>query len=250
MAESLAIDDVLAMGRRARRGIPRAGLKLWLDATRLALADAAAVATWADASGQGNDASQGTGAAQPTFRTGITNGRPGVLADGVDDFMTLTAGARTALLAGDKTVFVVVKYVAFSTDARIITIANGAASARFCLRVLNASPIWGSIYTTGIAAANLNTAVVPSAGAQTLLEFWQGGASIAFSINNGTASTAADAGTEAAGAGSALFASSSGAAAFANAYLHEVLVYDRALTTAERAKVRSYLAAKWSLTLA
>lgn len=69
---------------------PRAlpGLALWLDATKLNLAADAAVTSWPDLSGAGKDAAQGTGSKQPTYKTGILNGRPVVRFDGGDGLAT------------------------------------------------------------------------------------------------------------------------------------------------------------------
>jgi hypothetical protein len=55
-----------------------AGLKAWWKADALALTDGAAVASWPDSSGSGNNLSQATASYQPTFKTGILNGKPAV----------------------------------------------------------------------------------------------------------------------------------------------------------------------------
>ncbi len=59
----------------------------WLLADSLSLSDTDPVATWNDISGNTNDATQGTSAAQPLYRTGEVNGLPAVVFDGTDDFM-------------------------------------------------------------------------------------------------------------------------------------------------------------------
>jgi len=65
-----------------------AGLQLWLDASQITgLNDGDAVGTWADLSGNGNDATQATGSKKPTFETNELNGRPVVRFDGVDDIL-------------------------------------------------------------------------------------------------------------------------------------------------------------------
>jgi len=73
-----------------------AGLQLWLDASQITgLNDGDAVTTWPDLSGNGNNATQATGSKKPTYQTSEQNGRPGVLADGVDDFLQTGGFART-----------------------------------------------------------------------------------------------------------------------------------------------------------
>jgi hypothetical protein len=64
-------------------------LKLWLRANDLSLSDGSDVSSWADASGQGNGASQSTASEQPTYRTNVLNGRAVVELDGSDDRMKL-----------------------------------------------------------------------------------------------------------------------------------------------------------------
>ena len=68
------------------------GLKLWLKATSLSLSDNDPIGTWADSSGLGNDATQGTEANKPTYKTNILNGKPVVRFDGGDS-LTGTHGA-------------------------------------------------------------------------------------------------------------------------------------------------------------
>ena len=60
---------------------------IWFAADALSLSDANPVITWNDISGNANDATQGTSAARPLYRTGQINGLPAVVFDGTDDFM-------------------------------------------------------------------------------------------------------------------------------------------------------------------
>lgn len=75
--------------------------ELWLDASTLALADNARVATWPDSSGNGHDATQGTAAAKPTYKTNVVNGLGVVRYDGDPDaqFVALS-GAGLSILSG------------------------------------------------------------------------------------------------------------------------------------------------------
>lgn len=69
-----------------------AGLQLWLKADSLGLADGAAVTTWADSSGLGNNASVGVA---PTYKAGIVNGLP-VVRFASGNFLNTTAPASQA----------------------------------------------------------------------------------------------------------------------------------------------------------
>ena len=83
-------------------------LKLWLKADDLAVADGAAVASWPDASGIGNDAAQGTGANQPVLRLNGIGGKPAVEFDGTNDFLT---GAISITGNYQLTAFMVMRYI-------------------------------------------------------------------------------------------------------------------------------------------
>lgn len=85
-----------------------AGLQLWLDASQIVgLNDGDAVATWSDLSGTSNDATQGTAAARPIYKTAQLNGRPCVRFDGVNDLLNYPNSIFTYTGAG--TVFALVR---------------------------------------------------------------------------------------------------------------------------------------------
>jgi hypothetical protein len=71
--------------------IPTNGLVLWLRADQGAPA-AGPVATWSDQSGNGNDATQPSAALRPNVVTNSMNGLPTVQFDGANDWMILPAG--------------------------------------------------------------------------------------------------------------------------------------------------------------
>ncbi|HAA17749.1 MAG TPA: hypothetical protein DCP28_02855, partial [Cytophagales bacterium] len=77
---------------------------LWLKADALSQADGTPISSWADASGNGNDADQATGSYQPTFQTGEINGQPVVQFDGANDHLRNAAVSYNA-----RTLFTVVR---------------------------------------------------------------------------------------------------------------------------------------------
>lgn len=250
MATAKAIERLelraFGRGRFSPRSLPN--LVLWLNASLITgLVDGDPVTTWADLSGQGNHATQGTGAAKPLYKVGIANGRPGVLFDGVDDFMSLTAGAAETLMGAARTVFAVVKWVATLNDMRIVSASNAGGNGRFALRV-GGSTLWQAVYTTGAAGANLNLSGVnnPSTSVAQIMDSVQSGASFTASVNGLLGATAVDAGVEAAGV-AALGANGPGTGSFGNLYILEVVAYSAALSAADRARVRRYLGAKYSV---
>jgi hypothetical protein len=83
-----------------------AGLTRWYKADAITgLNDGDAVATWTDSSASAANATQGTGANKPTYKTGIVNGLSVVRFDGLADFLNI--GDLSALTAGEA--FIVVK---------------------------------------------------------------------------------------------------------------------------------------------
>src|SRR5215471_2103927 len=106
--KSRQVEAYLALRRRKRRhGFSPAsvtGLKLWVRAESLvSLANNAAIATWKDESGKGNDLVQATGSKRPLYLTNV-EGLPAVSFDGTDDVLA-TAGN---VLATDTHVVMVV----------------------------------------------------------------------------------------------------------------------------------------------
>lgn len=86
------------MHRRARHLNARhAGAGLVFDARRITgLADGNSITTWNDSSGNGWDAGQSNSALKPLYKVDVQGGQPGVLFDGTNDIMTITAGGALA----------------------------------------------------------------------------------------------------------------------------------------------------------
>ena len=62
------------------------------------------MATLVDFSTAGNDFTQGTGASQPLYQTGVLNGQPGFFFDGTDDYVSIPA-----FMTGDAELWLVLK---------------------------------------------------------------------------------------------------------------------------------------------
>lgn len=89
---------------------------LWFDASQLALANNATVATWPDLSGNGWDVSQSTTTAQPTYLTNQMNGKAVVRFDGVDDHLRSSLSSLTA--SSERSIIAVVRVNGSHTSAR------------------------------------------------------------------------------------------------------------------------------------
>ncbi len=64
------------------------GLQIWFDANALGLSDGATINSWTDMSGNNKHAVQDTLAYRPKFRTNIYNGKPAIVFDGSNDYLT------------------------------------------------------------------------------------------------------------------------------------------------------------------
>ena len=70
--------------------VPSNGLQIWFRADAGVTTSGSSVSQWADQSGNGRTASQGTASSRPTLVAGAVNGLPAVQFDGSNDFLTFT----------------------------------------------------------------------------------------------------------------------------------------------------------------
>lgn len=91
------------------------GLSLWLKADAGVTADAAgAVSAWVDQSGKGNDAAQTDATLSPTVVTNALNAKPVLRFDGTDDYLEV-ADSDSLSSGPDITSFFVIKFDDFAT---------------------------------------------------------------------------------------------------------------------------------------
>jgi len=114
---------------------PTSGLKLWLEADAGVTLNGSTVSQWADQSGSGTNASQGTSASQPILVANALNGKPAVRFDGSNDYMTfnLPINGLTGM-----TVFLVSSNRANQTA--------GSSQAEYAAIFWNETTSWGTVY--------------------------------------------------------------------------------------------------------
>lgn len=226
-----------------------AGLSLWLDASQIAgLSDGDPVTTWADASGNGYDVTQGTTANKPVYKTGIMNGRAVVRFDGSNDFLANTADDPVGA-GGARTVFMVGEMV------------NLSGATILCFRrstlIYNQSIVLFSgqyyIYTDGVNASSNATIPNPSAAVtnpfQIMLRSTGSGNKITCRINQADR-TVTQSGSVSAESGAAGFSVGYRADIPGNYYngdMAEIIVYDSALSSSDRNRVEAYLKTRYGL---
>lgn len=225
------------------------GLVFWMDATRESIADAAAVSQLTDWSGNGRHAVQETAARQPVFDIDGLNSKPTVTFDGGDGLVTAAVDltgtqAVTAFLvllatgaAGTQIICEfgpnVTDTTAFSffrTSDQIEARINGDVGlARFVTT------------STIITTAKTYSAVLDKSLATEEATAW---------IDGATAGTRPSDSNNTNTYGNRAFSigARDAGGTIANGFvgsLSEVLVYNRALITAERQAIEAYLKAKW-----
>ena len=216
-----------------------AGLQVWLKADAITgLANGDPVAAWSDSSGNGNGAAQATTSKRPTFRSGVSgtlNAQPLVRFDGVDDFLQ-TAPFASAL-AQPGMAFWVGKYAAGS-------------ATQFFMDGITATDRWAalvnypSLNTLDVyAGANTSPLALSSGNYFLLTVLWNGVNSLAWT--NGTAGSTVSAGANSV-TGLTLGAHYSAIAPL-NGDVAEVIVYNSALSSSDRAQVWNYLNNKYAL---
>ena len=199
------------------------GLKLWLDAAQITgLNDGDAVTTWADLSGNGNNATQATGSKKPTWKTTYVD------FDGVDDVM--------ATAAFDPDTTGITCLVSWQWDA----VANYPMLYSFSAQ--NEIRLYAG--TDGAQGANATGSTSPNTsvtlGARQNYVFVDTGAALAFYINNVAAGTS---GVSSLPGSQVLYLGGrSSAPSFPlNGRIYKMLVYDTALSPANLALLNNWL---------
>lgn len=234
---------------------------LWLEADRGVTVTGSGVSLWADQSGNGRNATQGTDGARPTVVADGIGGRPSLSFDATDDFLDLTAtSANIARNITGITSIGVFKFEAGSNNLRAILAAStgtGAGAGRFTagtaptannkfgsrIRALDAdgggAPEGSSVdsnnnilvismnYTSGIIQAYLNGSVMLNEAV----------AGITLGATSNTNSLAVQIGR---------FAANSPF----NGKLALDVVYQRVLSTTERQRIERFYGNKYGITVA
>ena len=216
------------------------GLIMWLAADLgLSLSDGDPVATWPDQSGNSNDATQGAGVAQPTFKTGIQNGQPVVRFDGASDFMA--TGAFAADLTQPNTIFVVMDVKDAEGDDFYIYDGINAAKRHAWLTNIARAPdgpdfFAGAEWKPDIAMPKnvwrIHTVLYNGASS----EWWQNGVSQG-SANTGVMTLS----------GLTIARNKDPVFTFMDGDIAEMILYDAELSSVDRISVEQYLSNKWGI---
>lgn len=230
-----------------------AGLVAWYKADAIGgLSDNDPVATWADSSGNGRDATQGTAANKPTYQTGEVNSLPCVRFDGSNDVLAATCPHQP-----DFTLFVVLKPTGGAIDNYQSAVSRGAVFEndtnfafavrrgganeflRWCCYWRNVSTLYGNEGGGWVDATWTYVAVKVDGSAN--LTIYEKGSS---EVTDGSNSASTD-GSQSLRIGGPNSTTSSDA--YFTGDIAEVILYDSALSDGDRGSVESYLGTKYAL---
>lgn len=215
-----------------------AGLTIWLKADAIAgLNDGDAVATWADSSGNGNNATQVVAGNRPIYERNILNRKPVV--------RFTAANAHTMAFAvgpanqANLTIFWVGKHTSATAYSWVLG-CSGGTGGLLLYRLTNAQTV---TMTGGISRRYSNTSTTNH------YETWRytGGAPSVEAWDNGVSQTVTGAGVLPAkiGATAGTWGLGGVLTAYFDGDLAELLIYYGALTDPERESVETYLYNRW-----
>ena len=227
-------------------------LELWLKAdngVEEAAADEAedgdSVLNWLDNTISNNDASQSTGANQPTYNEAVINFNPAITFDGTNHEMTASGIATGA----DVTIFAVAEGT-YSTTKSLLNLDNGA-NGSIDVEQTAATTIQGSYTdsnptTTGTASATITS------GTPTLINYRQqttGGANRIFVNGVQTVGGTPNANTLSGDFTAGIGADPSTSSTRWNGEIAEMIVYNYKVPVTERYRIESYLGIKYGITI-
>lgn len=222
------------------------GNTLWLDAsdTSTITDSSGSVSAWADKSGNGNNATQGTGSAQPTTGLNTANGKNAIFFDGND---TLEVGSGVYSIPSDEsTLFIVSRATDTTAQRRLFVMTNGG-TARYKMAYETKAGAASDTEVVFQVDSNLDPLGAQASGAsadyQVLTGSFNGTDTTTIAINDGT--EVSDTNGVAFTATNCFIGSQTGSAVFLIGDIGEIIVYNRLLSTAEQNLVKSYLTNKW-----
>ncbi len=220
-------------------------LQLWLDAydSSTITESSCSVSQWDDKSGKGNDATQGTGSAQPTTDATTQNAKNVLDFDGGDSFVL--PSAIYAIANANSTVFMVSKRTTETgSTENLISLEESAGARMFLSYSLAAGAV---VYTNNTAGDGVLTITGVTNTDFQILRARRSGTTQALTQNGNAESTNAN-GADESGVDAALIGANSAGGGLIGS-IAEILMYNRSLSTAEISSVETYLSNKWGIAI-
>jgi hypothetical protein len=244
--------SVATLTVNAAAAFPTNGLALWLRADAGTVTSGSALSQWIDQSGNERHAVSETQPTQPTLVQDVLNGRPIVRFDGVDDFLTfhLPVNGSEAMSL-------------FLVAANSQNQNGGETGAERAALFWNEDAPWGTIYLSPYQSSvnfRFGTTQVGNRPNYLRPSFIGSAFTMNAAIKDGTTDSLYVDGTQVMKAGGRLVTIAGcqpignlGRGYDGNTYyagdIAEVMIYNRALTVAERHKLEQMLSSKYGLTV-
>jgi hypothetical protein len=228
------------------------GTQLWFDAAdRTSMTFSGSTVTqWNDKSGNGRNATNGSYVAPTYSATAFNGGYPGLLFNGSSTMLNTAALLPTPVLSAngtDTSIFVVFNYNFIGANYGVYGL--GSQFNTYVLRTpWNIGSFGTAIIDTTSSSSRILFTFPSTQAAPQLYSIFRSGASHYFyQFGSLTASNLSSSGTV--GTTSQTFGIGGGIAdgIYFNSYISEIVIYNVALTTAQRQQVEGYLAWKWGL---
>lgn len=239
------------MGRRA--WTPAAlgsSLALWLRADLGVTLNGATVSAWADQSGNGRHATQGTAANQPTYQATDADfaGAPSIRFNTTTAYDLLTN--TTALFSGNAThaMFVACRMVAAAAGVGVMCVGSSTAGTRNTSTI----GIWGTDWWYGGDDATSPTGTAANTSPHVLGKTYDSATTTIYGYKDGAQDATANisAATPGLTAGYALGSYSGGGTGASDVEIAEVVILSGVPTTADRALLTRYMGARYGITVA
>jgi len=216
------------------------GLVLWLRADLGITLNGGNVSAWADQSGNGNHATQGTAANQPLYVSSGINGRPTVRFDGVNDVLSTTTGA----VAGDHTIIIAGKWVALPSAVKGILAygVGGAAGNSSTIGILDAA----NHNWYGYGGYGLPSGTVPNTSQHVWSKTYANTGPVTTGYYDGGSDATDNVRTFILGSAAIDVGAMTGSSLWSNFEFAELVIYRRVLTAAELQQNAQYMKARYA----
>ena len=207
---------------------------MWLDGADPAgtgvVPASGTLATWADKSGSGNNATQSTSANQPTYSSN------GLVFAGSQWYQTPITSFPTA-----ESIFIV-----FRTTLGAANIFAGTTGSSREAILYTGNKIYLGRYGTDPSSSTPNAGVI-SLNTNILYSYQYTSSAVTFNVNGSTTGSGTPAFTYS-GTGTSWIGSSGYSPVNMNGTIYEFIYYNSSINTSQRQTVEAYLAQKWGLT--
>ncbi len=241
--------DAYIQLKQGTENVPRTGMQLWYKSDYGVLTTGGSnVTQWSDMSGNGFHATQSNGTNRPTLTNDLVNDYPALSFNGTAHFLQMPAGF--ADFTSGASIFAVTRPTGFPSSTPVIMdFSNGAANSN------NLTVLEGTSTTIGFNAYNAST----SSSVNSTSGLTQGKFQMFEIIHNGAANGTVYTNTTQGATGTVqnlvniarstnyVGRSGGGTPLYFQGDLAEIFMYNRGLSSSERAGVESYLMQKYQL---